>query len=61
MTEKVQYQVQSPEIGFSRRLHGMTLRDTVSRCDIRKRKTFLVTTRSGEISATMVRPRDENA
>jgi len=36
MTERVLSQVQAAEMGFLRRLHGMTLRDKVRSCDICK-------------------------
>jgi len=36
MTERILSQVQVAEMGFLRKVHGVTLRDKVSSCEIRK-------------------------
>ena len=36
MTERTLFQVQAAEMGFLRRVHGVTLRDKVRSCEIRR-------------------------
>jgi len=69
MTERVLSQVQTADMRFLRRVHGAALHDKVRSCEIRKakfykiRKAKLVATfpPNREISATIVRPCDQNA
>jgi len=55
MTGRVLPQVQAAEMGFLRRVHGATVRS----CEIRR--ALNVEPLSGEILATLVGPRDQNA
>jgi len=56
MTERIPYKERHAEMGVLRKGRGVTLRDKVRSCEIRKALNFEAPAKNREIPSTFVRP-----